>query len=493
MFNHNPYQPLSQLDDRGHYHSPKNHAPQQERHQKPQSSRQPFSRWDNQKKYSLDEFHRNIGRNEQSREQPDFEMELSERNFHHKTDYYAKREGRYRERRDHQAEPSQYSTPIRVDYSSQREESPRTDRKRGRSPDYSPEQQKRNRTQPFHRARPFAPPPKDLEKKVLDQSMQIETLEDRLQKQQKVYQQNLQQKEEEVSQLKKQLQQLQKKRIKETVSEKLSRYCNNSPSQASAAFTPAPSPATSSTNDYSQAVLLKRINLYLDSVKKEKISEKGYCHGIVLLWLSMMSWNLEPLFYEMIKLIADCPLDQLHKIENTITLFLDWIEVGQFPGKYSNKECTQQNIDEIIGDVHKLFSKTGSLTQGELEEEIKKLRKDNYMLPITGWWNKGGQEEGHSVGVFVRANRYHFFDPNYKSGKHQCFDTEPAVAKEIWERVFNNLGIKMEGAGKFSVNALTREANMKSESSYSPTLFSIKMQTKNPQLEEYRAPIATPC
>lgn len=265
-----------------------------------------------------------------------------------------------------------------------------------------------------------------------------------------------------------------------TVSEKvgklmLSSRASSSASTATATPLSRPAAGTSESKDYSQGILLRRINLYLASVHKDQISEAGYCHGIVLLWLTMMSWGVESLFFEMIKVIAECPVDQLDKIGNTIELFLDMIEVGQNPYKFSNNACTQQNVDEIIGEVIKLFGATATYSKTALEAELKKLAQENNMMAVTGWWEEkttkvvGGisktttQEKGHTVGVFVRRHRYHFFDPNFKKLGDLEYFTEPMLVTEIWSKVFEAFGKRMELGGKLSLNAVHRKEAPKPE------------------------------
>src|SRR5579872_5478261 len=95
--------------------------------------------------------------------------------------------------------------------------------------------------------------------------------------------------------------------------------------------------------NYCQTILLSKINYYLSMEQEEKISEEGYCHGLVLFWLAMMSWGIENLFFEMIKIIVECPDEQLPKIRNLIKVFLGCMDVGQNPHKYSNEKCGKED------------------------------------------------------------------------------------------------------------------------------------------------------
>ena len=472
MFSHNPYLPLTRMDEDNNYTRPDLHQEQQKKPQpipayqqeRPayQQKQNSFYRAtpprhyaeNNNRRYQGGERDRNKG---YGSHKPDAE------NYSHPVRYQQKIED------DHRKRQRTYDS---------REYAP----KRYHSSDYRSEKRYKNN---YHDGQPrgFFQEPKPLEQKIQQQQMQIEKLEKKVQQQDL----HMQQTNKEVLQLNQQVQQLQAQRMQETVSEKLSKYMTGTEKPvASASLKSIPEARASGQavgGDYSQAVLLKRINLYLESVHKEKISEKGYCHGIVLVWLTMMSWGVESLFYQMIKTIADYPVDQLSKIENTISLFLGLIEVGQFPGKYSNQTCTQQNVDEIIGDVQKLFGETKTYTKQDMEKELHKLAKEDNMIAVTGWWTdkNTNKEEGHTVGVYVRGQHYHFFDPNFKSGLEAEFDSDPILVNQIWERVFTNLGVVTGADAKFSLNAVKREEPPKPGPSYAPTLFGgVKMKTEAP-------------
>lgn len=47
---------------------------------------------------------------------------------------------------------------------------------------------------------------------------------------------------------------------------------------------------------YNQNALISKINLSLAERGKGQLKQEGYCHGIGLLWLAMISWGIENLF-----------------------------------------------------------------------------------------------------------------------------------------------------------------------------------------------------
>jgi hypothetical protein len=115
------------------------------------------------------------------------------------------------------------------------------------------------------------------------------------------------------------------------------------------------SPIKKNQRNYSQTALLKKIKSYLDILGTGETLdlEKGYCHGITLAWLTMMSLGVEKLFYAIVRQICDCDDSNLLVMTDVITFFLDLIDRGQNPKNYSNNQCAQHNVDEIVGNVDK--------------------------------------------------------------------------------------------------------------------------------------------
>jgi small-conductance mechanosensitive channel len=201
-----------------------------------------------------------------------------------------------------------------------------------------------------------------------------------------------------------------------------------------------------STKEYDQSVLLAKINAYLISVGKPATTKIGHCHGITLLWLTMMYLDLESLFYSMIKKIADCPDHKLHTIGNTITTFLDWIDLGQNPAAYSNHQYGQRDVAKIIGGVTEVAAVRKSITRHELLLELLNVTADNNMICFAGKGiDKANKRNGgHAIGVFVKQTgqdifKYCVFDPNYKDNKHKEFSASTTAAAECWARAFASI------------------------------------------------------
>jgi hypothetical protein len=153
--------------------------------------------------------------------------------------------------------------------------------------------------------------------------------------------------------------------------------------------------------------------------------------------LTFMYLGLEKIFYDMIKTISNCQTNQLHTISDLILTFLDFIDVGQYPERYSNKKYSQRNVGEIIGNVG-----SGEFIEKDLESifDINKMvhehAKENVMVIVGGKSVVNGvKQRGHSLGLFKRDNQYHVFDPNYEKGEAEIFSSADAASVEIDEQI----------------------------------------------------------
>ncbi len=248
------------------------------------------------------------------------------------------------------------------------------------------------------------------------------------------------------------------KRIEQTISEKILKVLEvmGSPQAlASRANTDLPAFSDLASEDYSQAVYLKKMNYYFNTVWRKNLRSGGYSQGITLLWLTMISWGLEGLFYEMIRIMTDCPFDQLSQIGYIMRLFFNLIDVGQNPSDYSNQDCTQDDIDEIIGEASRIFTMKKMLTQEDLEKRLKRFPKENTMMIITGCWQnkKTGESEGHTVGVFRRGEQYYLFDPSSKSLPALEYSAEEPFIQTLWQFIFPHVKMKY---GEVSLQVLHR-------------------------------------
>jgi hypothetical protein len=167
--------------------------------------------------------------------------------------------------------------------------------------------------------------------------------------------------------------------------------------------------------DKSQTVLLKNINRYLSAINKPLISEKGYCNGISLLWLTMMALKVEALFYYMVDQIALCPPEQLHQINETILTFLFWIDLGQNPALYTQHSYSA--IDKIIG-LNNITTTHAVLAKTNLQVALTRRVQREALVCIKGW-AKEDSTIGHAIGLFWRGKTHYLFDANFKSGRSQ--------------------------------------------------------------------------
>jgi hypothetical protein len=186
-----------------------------------------------------------------------------------------------------------------------------------------------------------------------------------------------------------------------------------------------------------QKILLKKINAYLSIIGGQQIPERGYCNGIIILWLTMMASNTENLFYDMVDCIAACPKDKLEDIHETILTFLEWIEIGQHPRDHFGEECKQHELHKIIGADY-VGSHQNRTSRVELAKLIDDHAKPGAMVCLQGWSNtiKDNEEIGHTIGLFNRNGAYYLFDPNYCEGRPRDV-FKPRLVPEIWDRLYN--------------------------------------------------------
>jgi hypothetical protein len=194
--------------------------------------------------------------------------------------------------------------------------------------------------------------------------------------------------------------------------------------------------------NYSQTPMLSKINAFLRYSNCPETTRIGHCNGITLLWLTMMSWGLEPLFYNMVKEIAECPYHQLHRVYKTILSLFDWIDLGQNPSRYSNKKYSQYDIDKIIGNIpgSSYFEKKHTLDKAA--DAVQKFATENTIVALSGNdIDAHGQRRhiGHAIGLFYRRSEgYCLFDSEYENGKPKKFATAKEAAVEINHRLFHN-------------------------------------------------------
>jgi hypothetical protein len=186
-----------------------------------------------------------------------------------------------------------------------------------------------------------------------------------------------------------------------------------------------------------QITVLQKMNAYLCLIGGELISGEGYCNGITILWLTMMASNTENLFYEMIDCIALCPYHKLDDIYETISTFLEWIELGQNPGDHFGKNCQQHELHKIVGAEYHDFCEQDT-TRAQFASKLDEQAKQDVMVCIQGWGiaKNNNVRIGHTIGLFNRNGVYHVFDPNYSEGRaREVF--KPRLVPELWDRLFN--------------------------------------------------------
>ncbi|MDR3476731.1 MAG: hypothetical protein P4M14_01705 [Gammaproteobacteria bacterium] len=231
--------------------------------------------------------------------------------------------------------------------------------------------------------------------------------------------------------------------IQETLSEKISKSekfrehlkatTMNSGSSQFAESVGALGQSSLAKKNYSQTTVLLKINAFLRYANCPSTTQIGHCNGISILWSIMMSWNVESLFYSMVKEIVECPFEKLHQCYKTLLTFFEWIDIGQNPGAYSNRKWSQIDIDWIVGTPRmNYFVKKCTADEGALE--IKRLVTENTIVTLAGCdINVAGQKNpiAHAVALFYRKREgYYLFDSGYKDGQPTRFASAKELAAE---------------------------------------------------------------
>jgi hypothetical protein len=210
---------------------------------------------------------------------------------------------------------------------------------------------------------------------------------------------------------------------------------------------------SSNGTNYSQSVLLKKINAYLRLIGGTEVSEKGYCNGISLLWLTMMASNTEMLFYKMVDQIAECRDDELLMNYQTIATFLEWIEPGQYPDKYFGNNCHYADLSTIIGTAQ-VETTQGKTTKQQLTKILEERAKPGFMMSIHGWGESFVDKTyaGHTVALFNRNGEYHVFNSNYPEGRARVA-FKPRLVPEVWHQLFDTTQLKVDDAPQIFVSS----------------------------------------
>lgn len=177
---------------------------------------------------------------------------------------------------------------------------------------------------------------------------------------------------------------------------------------------------------YNQTNILDKINLYLKIIKSPLFLERGYCHGLTLLWLYKMSKNTEKWFYDMVKLIVDTPKEKFGDIEIEIEKFISHIEWLQKPEKYV-PSIRQMDIDQTI-EVPKELPLSSIFIPSQLDSVLELVIQPNKMVCISG--------PDHSIGIMRRGNTYHIYNPNYATGVAKILDSTKALRYELIQCLF---------------------------------------------------------
>lgn len=193
--------------------------------------------------------------------------------------------------------------------------------------------------------------------------------------------------------------------------------------------------------DYSQPILLRKLNLYFKKVGRPLIDEAGYCHGMAIEWLQKMAIGEECELYAVIKKIINCDDDKLEELntDGAVQEYIKHIEFGQYPEKHLANENNQEQTIRFL-DVDKIMGLSGQL-----------IRKNYYSIPVFATLldthrNKSfiiinAHRHVHSIAIFIRNNDIYVYNANYIAGVAKCYQESADAAKEMARCLYQALGI----------------------------------------------------
>ncbi len=176
--------------------------------------------------------------------------------------------------------------------------------------------------------------------------------------------------------------------------------------------------------DYSQCVLIDKINQYQKLKGRPLISTRGYCHGLAVLWLSKMAQQKVEWFYDMIRyIIHNKPQDY---DEASFEKFLALIEFGQNPLN-SGLNITHRHL-RILLEMDNIESTSFVGKYPNLFKKIRPKKHPGMYLIAHG---------DHAIAAFHKGDNYYVYDSNYFTGEAKMFDSKENAAKEIMARLLS--------------------------------------------------------
>ncbi len=191
----------------------------------------------------------------------------------------------------------------------------------------------------------------------------------------------------------------------------------------------------------SQGMLLKHINLYLKELKRPLWDDKGYCHGLNVVWQQKMADYNEEQFYAVIEKIINQPTDKLKELDEDIDVqkFLAQVEFAQNINQYGyGRRIQQRDVDSIMETPDKLYWCTYFSNKS-----FAKLL-DNHVKENTSVTVMSHTIYKHSIGIYFRDGKYYLYDANYINGRAKIFDTSTEAAEEMSKCLYDNFRLNRQ-------------------------------------------------
>jgi len=180
--------------------------------------------------------------------------------------------------------------------------------------------------------------------------------------------------------------------------------------------------------DRSQETIINQINLFFQlNDRKQHFNEKGYCHGLSLLWLYCMEHNEDEWFYNTItKICCAKTANDFKLFEKDIDKFIYHLEWLQHSSNYEYA-MSQTHLEELV-QTKVIENLSYLFTHEQINETLTRILGSKHMVAISGY--------DHTIAMYKRGNRFLLYDPNYVTGKPKEFYSIPESKDAILRSLF---------------------------------------------------------
>lgn len=176
--------------------------------------------------------------------------------------------------------------------------------------------------------------------------------------------------------------------------------------------------------------LIDKLNLYLKIQQRDVVLQGGYCHGLTLLWLNLMSRQEEAWLYELAERIVTTDVERIRSVDNDIEILISYLEWLQHSSHYEY-QVNQSDISELT-NLNVVGALSFLLTHNELEKLIKRALEEHAFIRVSS--------HDHTVGVAIRNDKLYLFDAEFNNLQPKVFTSvkllKSALIKSLFRRSY---------------------------------------------------------